>query len=44
MTIEDLKSIFEKQITEGTEKLYFQLKDVITCWSSGIRLTTWTPC
>jgi hypothetical protein len=27
MTIEDLKSIFQRQITEGTEKLYFQLKD-----------------
>jgi hypothetical protein len=27
MTIEDLEHIFEYQIEEGTEKLYFMLKD-----------------
>ena len=27
MTIEDLQYIFEYQIEEGTEKLYFMLKD-----------------
>jgi len=27
MTIEDLEHIFQKQIAEGTEKLYFMLTD-----------------
>ena len=27
MTIEDLQHIFQKQIAEGTEKLYFMLVD-----------------
>ena len=27
MTLEDLQHIFEYQIAEGTEKLYFMLKD-----------------
>jgi hypothetical protein len=27
MTIEDLEHIFQNQIDEGTEKLYFMLKD-----------------
>jgi hypothetical protein len=27
MTIEDLEHIFQNQIEEGTEKLYFMLKD-----------------
>lgn len=27
MTIEDLEYIFQNQIEEGTEKLYFMLKD-----------------
>ena len=27
MTLEDLEHIFQNQIAEGTEKLYFMLKD-----------------